>query len=146
SAAGDLEQVGSTDQRALFTVAVLLAESAEYERAARVFERVNQLVPHSYEVLYNLGLSYYNLKKLSEAAEALAEAADLNPQPPETHFRLGLIASEHSDQENAVLEFKHATERAPDRAEYHYMLGREYLYSARSGARSVACLNSSTAF
>jgi tetratricopeptide (TPR) repeat protein len=61
-----------------------------------------------------------------EAARYLAEAADLNPGPAETHFRLGLIASEQSDHTNAVEEFKHAVARDPKNANYHYLLGREY--------------------
>ena len=92
----------------------------------RVFERVNELTPRIYEVLYDLGIALYNLDRNDEAARYLAEAADLNPQPAEAHYRLGLIASAGNDQTNAILEFKHATERDSNNANYHFLLAREY--------------------
>jgi tetratricopeptide (TPR) repeat protein len=88
--------------------------------------RVNEVQPHTFEVLYNLGIALYNLDRNDEAARYLAEAADLNPVPSETHMRLGLIASARKDHANAVEEFKHAIERDEKNAPYHYMLGREY--------------------
>ena len=65
-------------------------------------------MPRTYEVLYNLGVSLYNLDRNTEAARVLAEAADINPAPSETHFRLGLIASAGSDHANAVEQGRHA--------------------------------------
>ena len=56
----------------------------------------------------------------------IPEAADLNPAPPETHFRLGLIASGGNDHANAIEEFKHAIERDSKSSQYHFLLGREY--------------------
>ena len=37
------------------------------------------------------------------AAKYLAEAADLDPKPAETHLRLGLIASARNDWANAIM-------------------------------------------
>ncbi|MGH9970352.1 MAG: tetratricopeptide repeat protein [Pyrinomonadaceae bacterium] len=126
SAADLVERSAASDARALFALATVLAQNKQYERAARVFARVNELVPNTYEILYNLGVALYNLDRNDEAARYLAEAADLNPAPAETHFRLGLIASARNDYTNAVEEFKHAVERQPKESNYHYMLGREY--------------------
>jgi len=126
-AAADLvERAASSDPRALFTLATVLAQSKQYERAARLFLRVNELTPHTFEVLYDLGIALYNLDRNAEAARYLAEAADMNPDPPETHFRLALIASAQNDHTNAVLEFKHALERDPKNANAHFLLAREY--------------------
>ncbi|HEY9230855.1 MAG TPA: tetratricopeptide repeat protein, partial [Blastocatellia bacterium] len=122
-AAADLvEQTVGSEPRALFTLATALAQNKQYERAARVFKRVNQALPHTFEVLYNLGIALYNLDHNDEAAGFLAEAADLNPAPAETHFRLGLIASARNDHANAAEEFKHALDREANNANYHYML------------------------
>ena len=120
------ERTVGSDPRGLFSLSTILAQSKQYERAVRLFLRLNDLQPHTYEVLYNLGIAYYNLDRNEDAARYLAEACDLNPAPAETHFRLGLIASEQSDHANAVLEFKHAIERRPQDANFHYLLGREY--------------------
>jgi tetratricopeptide (TPR) repeat protein len=126
-AATDLvERVAGADAKSLFTLATVLAESKQYERTARLLTRVNNLTPHTYEVLYNLGIALYNLDRNDEAAMYLAEAADLNPAPLETHLRLGLIASAGNDRANAITEFKHVLERDAKQASYHYLLGREY--------------------
>jgi tetratricopeptide (TPR) repeat protein len=127
NAAADLvEHSLSSDVRGLFTLASVLAQNQQYKRAVQVFMRVNEVQPHTFEVLYNLGIALYNLDRNDEAARYLAEAADLNPVPSETHMRLGLIASARKDHANAVEEFKHAIERDEKNAPYHYMLGREY--------------------
>ena len=57
-AAADLvERAAGSDERSLFTLARALAESKQYERAARLFARVNELMPRNYEVLYDLGIA-----------------------------------------------------------------------------------------
>jgi tetratricopeptide (TPR) repeat protein len=121
-----VERSMGSDPRSLFTLASVLAQNQQYERAAQLFMRVNEAQPRTFEVLYNLGLALYNVDRNLEAALYLAEAADINPAPAETHMRLGLIASARKDHANAVVEFKHAIERDEKNAPYHYMLGREY--------------------
>ena len=121
-----LEGKFAGEPKGLFTLGMILAQNKEYELARRLFEQVNKAMPRTYEVLYNLGIALYNLDRNDEAARHLAEAADLNPYPPEAHFRLGLIASARNDHANAVLEFKHAIERDEKNATYYYLLGREY--------------------
>ena len=131
SAEGDaaaelIERAAGSDARSLFTLATVLAEAKQYERAARLFGRVNELTPHTFDVLYDLGIALYNLDRNPDAARYLAEAADLNPAPAETHFRLALVASAQNDHANSVLEFKHAIARDPRNANFHFMLAREY--------------------
>ena len=50
-----LEQIAAADPKALFTLALSLAEAHEYAEAVRLFQRTNELRPQTYEVLYNLG-------------------------------------------------------------------------------------------
>ncbi len=126
AAAELVERSVASDPRALFTLATALAQNKQYERAVRLFTRVNEAIPHTFEVLYNLGIALYNLERNAEATRYLAEAADLNAAPAETHFRLALIASARNDSSNAIEEFKHAVERDQKNATYHYLLGREY--------------------
>jgi tetratricopeptide (TPR) repeat protein len=125
-AVDQVERLYGSDVRGLFTLASVLAQNQQYERAAALFGRVNMAQPHTYEVLYNLGVALYNLDRNDEAAKYLAEAADINPAPAETHMRLGLIATARKDHANAVEEYRHAIERDQKNATYHYMLGREY--------------------
>ncbi|MGI8897642.1 MAG: tetratricopeptide repeat protein [Pyrinomonadaceae bacterium] len=126
-AAADLiERQYASQPQGLFTLGTVLAQNRQYELAVRVFERANKAMPHTFEVLYNLGVALFNLDRNDEAASALAEAADIDATAPESHFRLGLIASIRNDHANAVEEFRHASERDARNATYHYMLGREY--------------------
>jgi Flp pilus assembly protein TadD len=75
-AAADLvERAVGSDPRSLFTLGIALAQNKRYERAARVFSRVNEELPHTYEVLYNLGIALYNLDRNDEAVRYLAERA-----------------------------------------------------------------------
>src|SRR6266851_8484550 len=106
-----VESAVGADARGLFTLEAALAQAGKYEHAARLFARVNELTPHTFEVLYNLGVALYNLDHNDEAAMYLAEAADLNPGPAETHLRLGLIASARNDSVNAITELRHVLER-----------------------------------
>ncbi len=126
AAAALVEHAVNADARGLFTLATAVAQGGQYEHAARLFARVNELTPHTFEVLYNLGIALYNLDRNDEAARYLAEAADLDPKPAETHLRLGLIASARNDWANAITEFKHVLERDANKASYHFLLGREY--------------------
>src|SRR5262249_25633553 len=81
-AAADLvERVAASDPRVLFTLGTELAQNEQYERTARIFARVNEKMPHTFEVLYNLGVALYNLNRYDGAPRALAEAPDINPRP-----------------------------------------------------------------
>src|SRR5439155_5481318 len=59
AAAELIERVAASDPRVLFTLGTELAQNEQYERTARIFARVNEKTPHTYEVLYNLGVALY---------------------------------------------------------------------------------------
>jgi len=78
------------DPKSLFTLARCWLRVNNTSGRRVFFARVNELNPHTYEVLYDLGIALYNLDRNADAAKYLAEGADLNPGPAETHFRLAL--------------------------------------------------------
>lgn len=121
-----LESAGGANPQILFTLGVILAQNLEYERALGLFKKVNDLQPGTFEVLYNLGLSYDNLKRPDDAILYLAQAADLQPEKPEVHVRLGLIATEKGDHTNAAEEFRHAVALDEKNHYYRYLLARSY--------------------
>ncbi len=63
TAAELIERVAASDPRILFTLGTELAQNEQYERTARIFARVNEKMPHTFEVLYNLGVALYNLNR-----------------------------------------------------------------------------------
>ncbi len=103
-----LEETSADDPRALFTLALSLAEAHEYAEAVRLFQRTNELRPQTYEVLYNLGLALYNLDRLDEAREALTSAALLTPAEADPFYRLGLVASAQGDTKTALMHWAKA--------------------------------------
>jgi tetratricopeptide (TPR) repeat protein len=138
------------DSEALLQLAELLASRSQHARAAALFARVNELRPRSPNVLYNLGVAYYHLEQLDQAAQALAQSADLDEKPAETHYSLALIATERNDSENAILEIQHAVERAPQHAEYYALLGQgfskvRYWQGAAAAYRRAAAIEPSQA-
>ena len=125
-AADEYERQYQNDPEALSRLATMMSESSQHQAAVREYARLNELRPHTPDILYNLGVARYHLKHLDEAAQALAESADLEGGPAEIHYSLGLVASESGDHEDAVIEFRHALDRTPQRADFHYLLGQEY--------------------
>jgi tetratricopeptide (TPR) repeat protein len=134
--ADSIEQLANDDARKLFTLALSLADGREYERAIRVFERVNALHPRTFEVLYNLGIALYNLDRFDEATRVLTEATQIAPNEPEPFYRLGLIASVRGDGQAAANYWSKALELRPNFAEANFMLGEELL-KARQPGRAV---------
>src|SRR5713226_7807322 len=57
SVADWLERKFADDPKGLLTLAIVVAQNKEYDRAVKLFERVNKAMPHTYEVLYNLGIA-----------------------------------------------------------------------------------------
>lgn len=125
-AADRFEREYADNPDALMQLAGLLAVHLQHERAAALYGRVNELRPHSPDILFNLGVALYHCRQLDKAAAALAESADLDERPADTHYSLAVIAAERDDHENAILELHHATERAPSRADYYALLGQEF--------------------
>jgi Flp pilus assembly protein TadD len=83
--------------------------------------------------LLEKGKELYRNDQDSEAVQTLAEAARLDPDLAEAHFRLALGYESLGKQEDAEKEYKKAVEgykkylaANPDDAEAHYALGQTY--------------------
>jgi Flp pilus assembly protein TadD len=122
-----LEETSAGDARALFTLALSLAEAHEYAEAVRLFQRTNELRPRTYEVLDNLGLALYNLDRLAEAQEALSSASTLASGEADPLYRLGLVASAQNDTKAALTHWSKALELRPVFPEVNFMIGEELL-------------------
>ena len=130
-----LEKLAAADLRVLFTLGLIQAELGNYERAAQIFENVDRQRPNTTDVLYNLGIAYYNLDKLADAQRALLQAVSLSPSQPEFYYRLGLIYSAQKDSDAAVSYWLKAIELKPDYHEPNFLIGEELLkYKKVAGA------------
>lgn len=122
-----IESTGNADIRVWFTLGLMLAQVNQYEMAAKLFERVNGERPNTFDVLYNLGIAYYNTGKFDAAQNALLQALNLNQNSPEIYYRLGLVASAKKDSDAAVSYWLRALELKTNYAEVDFLIGEELL-------------------
>lgn len=61
---------------------------------------------------YNLGVTYYRLGRLDEAARALEEAVDSGPMAAPALYQLGRVARERGNRQQANAYFRQAADRA----------------------------------
>jgi tetratricopeptide (TPR) repeat protein len=81
---------------------------------------------------------YVKNKQYNEVAELLKGTAELFPEDPNNHYKLGLIYEFKKDYENAIAGYKKATELKADHARSLNALGRLYMKTGRiSEAKEV---------
>ena len=68
-----------SDEHSLLTLGVLYGQHGYFERALEPLRRAAQVDPDSEEIQYNLGLSYFRLRRYREARTPLEKAVALQP-------------------------------------------------------------------
>ncbi|RMG02804.1 MAG: tetratricopeptide repeat protein [Nitrospirae bacterium] len=68
-----------------------LIERGDYGRALAILKEIEKEEPESFEIKYNLGLSYLGLSKYSEAENAFKRALEINPSIEETYLQMGRL-------------------------------------------------------
>ena len=101
---------------ALRGLAASLMAMRQFERAAAVLSAVAD--PDA-RMLANLGQALLESRRTDEAAAALARAMAANPDLPETHDLLGLLALSRNQTAEAEKEFGEALRLRPDLASAH---------------------------
>ena len=76
------------DVQAHFTLSALLASEKQYKVAQLELEKADALQPGTFEILYNLGLTYLLNANNSKAELALTRALTLKPESPDTLYLL----------------------------------------------------------
>ncbi|MCY3664228.1 MAG: tetratricopeptide repeat protein [Gemmatimonadetes bacterium] len=104
--------------------------AGEYETAIAVFRRA-QPSPGLHN---NLGLCYYRLGQLNEAAAHFHKALALDASYARAHFNLGLVYAKQGDDQAAADAFAQALELDPDHVQAHYRRGEVLLRLGRPGA------------
>jgi len=94
----------SKDPRVRFSLGVLLAAHRQYQQAAYEFEQADALQPGDFDILYDLGQTYFLTGKVSKAEEILNEALRLRPDSADTLYLLAeTVAGVHREVD--ALEF-----------------------------------------
>ena len=84
----------------------------------------NEVLSHAYK---NVGNAYNGLKKYNEAAEALKQAAVIEPNNAAAHFNLGSALFNGGRYSEAIEAYKAVVKLRPQLAVAHYNLGLSYV-------------------
>lgn len=71
-------------------------------------------------------IALYRSKQYPEAREAFEHLLSAEPQNPELHYYLGLLAQKRGEPEDAILHLEAAVAAAPGNADYQIELGGAY--------------------
>ncbi len=104
--------------------------AGDYQAAIAAFSRA-QPSPGRHN---NLGLCYYRLNQLSEAAAHFHKALALDAGYARAHFNLGLVYAKQGDDQAAADAFARALDLDPDHAQAHYRRGEALLRLGRPQA------------
>ena len=116
-----LELPSETTQVAeeLFAQAVALANAEFWAAAAVLFQRLEELDPHSAASAYNRGVALSHLGQHAEALAAYDRALDFRPDDPDTHNNRGAALGSLGRHEEALAACDRALEFRPDYAGAH---------------------------
>ena len=84
----------------------------------------NEVLSHAYK---NVGNAYNGMKKYNEAADALKQAAAIEPNNAAAHFNLGLALYNGGRYSEAIEAYKAVVKLRPQLAAAHYNLGLSYV-------------------
>ena len=84
----------------------------------------NEVLSHAYK---NVGNAYNGMKRYNEAADALKQAAVIDPKNAAAHFNLGLALYNGGRYSEAIEAYKAVVTLRPQLAVAHYNLGLSYL-------------------
>jgi Flp pilus assembly protein TadD len=118
-----LKQPGVVPAEVASSFAVALAEGGLPDQAIEILEAARKQTPHSFDLLYNLGTSYWQKRDLARAEEFYTEALSLKPDDVGTLRALARVARARGDLEKALAHLLRARKIAPDSTPVLYDFG-----------------------
>ena len=98
-----------------------------YENALEAVKKIIELNPKSEVAVYNLGIMYFKLNRLEEAAKTFNDCLALNNDYTSAWYNLGLVYSKMNRHKEAAEAFKKYTELAPEDPSGWLNSGLEYM-------------------
>jgi tetratricopeptide (TPR) repeat protein len=102
-------------------------ELYRFAQIAEDFKQVIALEPDNVDALYNLGLTYLDLDKRSEAKSAFEKILELNPGFKGVNLQLGLIAEWQKKLDEAISYYEKEIQLDDNATEAHQHLATLYL-------------------
>lgn len=109
-----------------FQVATLCAIHQDYATAIPLMEQVREAFPRSYDVSYNLALTYFHNKNYASAAETLQTLLRWHSRA-EAYNLLAVVQEQRKRYLEAVRAFQKAAELEPTNEHYRFDYGYELL-------------------
>ncbi|MDO8461322.1 MAG: tetratricopeptide repeat protein [Deltaproteobacteria bacterium] len=100
-----------------------LLNQGELNKALELFLKICQESPRDEKAFFDLGYTYFLLKRYTDAKEAYAKAREINPDFVEANFNLGMTYLALEDRPSAIKEFKNALVINPHHARSLFNLG-----------------------
>jgi len=91
-------------------------EKGEYEAAIREYEQAMQFAaghPNHADLENDLGVAYFSLGKMEEAASHYTKALQINPNDPDAHYNLGLTLQRLERHDEALRHVREAARLNP---------------------------------
>lgn len=103
--------------------------------AIETYLRVVELAPDWIEAHINLGVAYYQMGQLSDAATAFRHAVAIDPLSGISHYDLGCTLEELGDLDGAIEHLQRAARAMPAHADVHFNLA---LVQEKRGEKRLA--------
>jgi tetratricopeptide (TPR) repeat protein len=104
-------------------------------KAAGAYRKANQLRPKDFDILYNLGVSEYYVKRYNDAIKWLTQAVLIRADDADAHTYLGNAwfqkARTIKEYNKAIHEYKVAQNLDPKRWDLEYNLGQAYVAKSK---------------
>jgi Tfp pilus assembly protein PilF len=88
-------------------ISILAANILDYKgkpkQALELYQKAVTYQPDNHMLYYNMGITYYGLKKLDEAQTNFIKALELNQNHPSSHFALARIYMDKGEQIPSIL-------------------------------------------
>ncbi len=120
-----------TDPGKLVSLGVALGQHGRYEEAIDPLAKAARLDSENYEPHFNLGLTYFRLKRYADARQPLETAISLRPEAFDALAVLGSALFALGDDPAALVNLRHAHELQPGDPKVAGLLFEELKISAR---------------
>ena len=106
------------------SLGVLLASEKQYNAAQIELEKANALRPDNFEILYNIGLIFYQSGDINKAELALGRALKVHPDSLEGLYMLAKVYRDESRPLDALDLLVRARKSSPNNVDILYLMAR----------------------
>ena len=119
--------INNNHLESIFFLGTLSAQTKNFSRAIRLFNKVIKINPNIADVHSNLGLVFKELGEFKKAENSIEQAIKINPNHFASHNNLGNIFKDLGKFEKAISCYEQAIQINPNYAKAHNNLGLIFL-------------------